>query len=83
MSKISKLEAKLNKHFTSLGSNLGKMESKHGKVFEAQSRYIGDSMYCIAGLYSDSTRMLFLKFIAQEEGVVDDRPDGDDNDSEQ
>lgn len=74
MNKVKQLESKLESHFAKAGTSLDMMQDKYWNTFSKQSMYLadcdGDPLYTIAGLYSNETRMLLLKFIAQQENVT-------------
>lgn len=45
------------------------IEDKWYPTFEAQSGYMGNGIYTIAGLYNSDTRTLFLMFIHQQQTI--------------
>ena len=41
-------------------------KTKYFNIFSKQAMYMGNGIYCIAGLYSTDTRELFLMFVGQQ-----------------
>lgn len=83
MNKIEQLEEQVKELAKRLKVSVLKLEDKYQRKFERQARFVGNSIYTIAGLYSTDPRELKLMFTLQCEGVkVNDKDDPTEGDDE-